>query len=264
MRLLRALVVVPALVTGLWTGVVAPSPLAAQAVMGRVVDSTTRKPLAGVPVLLVPGADSVRDTVYAVAQTAADGVFALAAPAPGTYRVRLGAAHVGPPLALPNADAVDQHEYPIAVPAADALLRAVLRGVPLDSVIRAGAPFFAFQVEKTAATVPGTLAARYPESMKHGTTTRGEVVAQFVVDTTGRADVGTFRVLRTTNAAFSDAARAGVSQARFYPAEIAHRRVRQLVQLPFTFTLVGAPPVLFPPPYRPLPNSRGDPWPPNP
>ncbi len=66
---------------------VLPAVLAAQTVMGRVVDSATHRPVAGLAVRLVATVDSARDTVVASTQTAADGVFYLDAPKPGTYRV---------------------------------------------------------------------------------------------------------------------------------------------------------------------------------
>lgn len=105
-----------------------------------------------------------------------------------------------------------------------------------------------YQVEKTAATVPGTLWAAYPEAARHGGA-NAFVTLQFVVDTTGRADLSTVRDLwpkdlpRLTGpvgdyyAQFVTAATDGVRRARFYPAEIAGCKVKQVVQLPFTWTL---------------------------
>ncbi|GJG87492.1 hypothetical protein tb265_26730 [Gemmatimonadetes bacterium T265] len=105
-----------------------------------------------------------------------------------------------------------------------------------------------YQVEKQAATVPGTLWAEYPDAARHGRA-NAVVTLQFVVDTTGRADLSTVRDLwpkdlpRLTGlvgdyyAQFVTAATDGVRRARFYPAEIAGCKVKQLVQLPFTWTL---------------------------
>lgn len=102
--------------------------------------------------------------------------------------------------------------------------------------------------EKQAATVPGTLRAPYPDAARVGLA-NAAVTLQFVVDTTGRADMTTVRDLwpvgrpRLTGElgdyydAFVRSATGGVRQARFHPAEIAGCRVRQLVQLPFTFTI---------------------------
>ena len=97
-------------------------------------------------------------------------------------------------------------------------------------------PYFEFQVEKQAATVPGSLTAAYPEILK-SSGGDGKVTAQFVVDTSGRADMSTWKVLESTNDLFSQAAKDGVRKARFYAAEIGGKKVKQLVQLPFTFNL---------------------------
>ena len=65
----------------------------------------------------------------------------------------------------------------------------------------------------------------------------GTVLAQFVVDTTGRADVSTFTALRSDNALFTSAVRAALGRMRFLPAEVGGRKVPQLVQQPFQFTV---------------------------
>jgi protein TonB len=66
----------------------------------------------------------------------------------------------------------------------------------------------------------------------------GEVLAQFVVDTTGRVDMGTFKVLKSSHDLFAAAVKSALASARYYPAEIGGRKVKQLVQQPFTFSLV--------------------------
>lgn len=239
----------------------APALLRGQTVTGRVVDSVTHRPLARVLVHLVPGPDTARDTVYAAGETAADGVFALMAPAPGTYRVRLAGFYLGPPLTLATADTTDEHEYPIGSMRAPQRVNIhyVLRGAELDSVLRSGWPLLEFQVEKQAAMVPGTLQPRYPATTRER---HGRVVVQFVVDTTGRAELSTFKVLVSSNPAFSASVRTALASARFYPAELGGRRVRQLVQLPANFELNGpdfpASP-LFGPPFKPIPPATGDP-----
>ena len=97
--------------------------------------------------------------------------------------------------------------------------------------------YFEFQVEKQAATVPGTLNASYPSALQASGGGDGKVTAQFVVDTTGRADMSTWKVLESTNDLFAQEAKDGARKAKFYAAEIGGKKVKQLVQLPFTFTL---------------------------
>jgi len=96
--------------------------------------------------------------------------------------------------------------------------------------------YFEFQVEKQAASVPGSMNLRYP-SILQSQNVEGKVTVQFVVDTTGRAEMGSWKVLETSNELFSQAAKDAVRGAKFYPAEVGGRKVRQLVQLPLAFTL---------------------------
>jgi protein TonB len=95
--------------------------------------------------------------------------------------------------------------------------------------------YFEFQVEKPAEPLPGPRPV-YPPALSAAHVT-GEVLVQFVVDTLGRPEVGTFRVLQATNAPFADAVRDVLPTMRFRPASIHGRLVRQLVQQPFVFTL---------------------------
>jgi TonB family protein len=65
----------------------------------------------------------------------------------------------------------------------------------------------------------------------------GEVLASFVVDSTGRVDASTFRVVRSSDRLFTEAARAVLSGYRFEPAELHGVKVRQVVSQLFQFTL---------------------------
>ena len=63
------------------------------------------------------------------------------------------------------------------------------------------------------------------------------MLAQFVVDTTGRAQPGSFKVLKSTHELFTLAVKNALPQMRFLPAEIGGRKVKQLVQQPFAFAI---------------------------
>ena len=96
--------------------------------------------------------------------------------------------------------------------------------------------YFSFQVEKQAAQAPGSPTPTYPQTLQSAGI-EGEVDAQFVVDTTGRADISTLKIEKSTNDLFTAAVRAALPRMRFYPAEIGGKKVRQLVQQPFTFSI---------------------------
>lgn len=108
------------------------------------------------------------------------------------------------------------------------------KGVQLP--LNAEQPYFEFQVEKQVTTAPGSPQPRYPEQMKKANV-EGEVLAQFVVDTTGHAEVNTFKVLKSSHELFTQAVRTVLPSMRFIPAEIGGTKVKQMIQQPFTFAL---------------------------
>src|SRR5215208_1068695 len=64
-------------------------------------------------------------------------------------------------------------------------------------VIDQNQTYFEFQVEKPVAQIPGTGAPRYPDALR-SSGVEGEVQAQFVVNEDGKAETGTFKVLKAT------------------------------------------------------------------
>ena len=65
----------------------------------------------------------------------------------------------------------------------------------------------------------------------------GSVVARFVVDTTGLAEPASITFPEATHAQFAEAVRQSLVHSRYLPAVFADRRVRQLVEQRFAFTL---------------------------
>lgn len=99
-----------------------------------------------------------------------------------------------------------------------------------------GGTFRADQVEKQVSVVPGGPPPRYPEILR-SSGVQGQVTALFVVDETGRAEEDSVRFVRSDNPLFEDAVKQALHRMRFVPAEIGGRKVRQLVLMPFVFTL---------------------------
>ncbi len=91
-------------------------------------------------------------------------------------------------------------------------------------------------VDKYVVMAPGTTGPSYPEMLR-AAGVDGMVLAQFVVDTLGRADLSTLEFLEASHPLFADAVRRALPRVRFLPAESGGRRVRQLVQQPFRFGL---------------------------
>ena len=97
-------------------------------------------------------------------------------------------------------------------------------------------PYFEFMVEKPVTEASNTQRPRYPDILKSAGV-EGDVLAQFVVDTTGRVELNTFKVLKTSHQLFEAAVRSALPNMRFIPAEVGQKRVRQLVQQPFVFAI---------------------------
>ena len=99
-----------------------------------------------------------------------------------------------------------------------------------------GAPLRADQVEKQVGVIPGNTPPRYPDVLR-SSGVEGQVIAEFVVDEQGRAEEGSLRFVHSDNQLFEDAVRVALRRMRFVPAEVGGMKVRQLVQMPFVFTL---------------------------
>lgn len=76
---------------------------------------------------------------------------------------------------------------------------------------------------------------QYPDSLL-AFAVEGEVVASFVVDTTGEVVDGSIAIVSETSPAFGHAVREAVAASRFIPARKGGRVVRQILFLPYRFT----------------------------
>lgn len=84
----------------------------------------------------------------------------------------------------------------------------------------------------------GDRAPAYPEMLRTAGIS-GTVRVQFVVDTTGRAEPSSIRVLESTHALFTQSVLASLRNARFTPGEVSGHRVRTLVERSFRFDIAG-------------------------
>ncbi len=102
--------------------------------------------------------------------------------------------------------------------------------------LTSGDVFSEFQVDRSVALSPGAPAPVYPPSLRDAGVA-GDLMAEFVVDTLGRADMTSVRLTGTDRVAFEAAVRRVLPEYRFRAAEYGGRKVRQRVQLPFRFLL---------------------------
>jgi protein TonB len=96
--------------------------------------------------------------------------------------------------------------------------------------------YFEFQVEKPAEMLAESPKPKYP-SVLESSGIAGEVQAQFVVNTQGKADLDQFKVLKSTNELFTQAVKNVLPRMRFSPAMIGGKPVNQLVQQSFQFAV---------------------------
>ena len=104
------------------------------------------------------------------------------------------------------------------------------------AVVQSDQPYFEFQVEKPVVPAPGSAQPRYPDMLRQAGV-EGEVLAQFVVDTTGRAEPGSLKILKSSHDMFVQSVKNALPQMKFIPAEVGGRKVKQLVQQPFSFSI---------------------------
>lgn len=108
---------------------------------------------------------------------------------------------------------------------------------PLAQRVTAKDVYFDFQVEQPASANPSNVPPRYPGQLRTAHI-EGTVLVKFIVDTTGYADLRSFEVIKSDHEQFTAAVREGLPDMRFSPARVGGRPVKQLVQMPFSFSLV--------------------------
>lgn len=91
-------------------------------------------------------------------------------------------------------------------------------------------------VERAPRMIGNPPSPRYPDALR-ASGISGQVVARFVVDTSGRAEMEGLTMPEASHPLFADAVRAVLARYRFAPGEVGGRKVRTMVQLPFSFTV---------------------------
>lgn len=99
-----------------------------------------------------------------------------------------------------------------------------------------GEPLWADEVEKAVRPIGRQREPRYPDMLR-SQRVEGRVVVAYVVDSLGRVEPGSIKVIESAHPLFEPAVRQAVLGSRFRPAEWRGQTVRQLVQQAFVFTL---------------------------
>lgn len=108
-----------------------------------------------------------------------------------------------------------------------------------DSTTSGFLPTTAFgsdEVEKVARVLGAQKQPRYPEILRHQKF-EGSVLASYVVGTDGRMEAESFRAIDGTHPLFEVAVKQALLATRFRPAEVGGKKVRQLIEQRFVFSL---------------------------
>jgi periplasmic protein TonB len=160
---------------------------------------------------------------------------AVAPPPPKGYQVLT--APIDIPNVIPDIDLTAKVTNP-----ADFTGKGVRGGIDAGVVGGVGpvtdAPMFDFEVDKPATPFRDNPAPNFPNVLRNSNVS-GRVILQFVVDTTGRADLSTIQVLESAHELFTQAVRNALPRMRYVPAEVGGRKVRVWVSQAFEFSLTG-------------------------
>ena len=109
-------------------------------------------------------------------------------------------------------------------------------GTPGIAPVAPDAPYAVNQVEVAVVLDPRSPLPRFPQLLRDSGV-EGMARLQFVVDTLGRVELESVRVVDATHPLFAAAVQATLPRMRFSPARVGNHRVRQLVEFPIQFTL---------------------------
>ncbi len=105
------------------------------------------------------------------------------------------------------------------------------------SLISIDSVYTELEVDTAAARYDGSAAPPYPPNLLEERK-EGQVVIQYVIDSTGRADLASVTIMQASHPDFATSVRVTLPHMRFRPAKIGPRRVNQLVQQLFSFKIV--------------------------
>ena len=116
--------------------------------------------------------------------------------------------------------------------------------MPLAEAASAQSAFLLKDLDSAAVRDPESAAPLYPPRLQ-AQGIEGMAVVRFVVDSTGRVDLASFRLVEASHPLFVAAVRDALPKMKFHAAIMGSKRVRQLVEQPFLFLIV--PPGTSPP-----------------
>lgn len=123
-----------------------------------------------------------------------------------------------------------------AMPAPDIVTGPTALESKRPAPISADNAFFEFQVEAQARPAVTNQPPKYPAQLR-AAGIGGVVVAKFVVDTNGLPDMKSFVIVKSDHDLFSREVQEALQSMKFSAAEVGGHHVKQLVTMPFVFSL---------------------------
>jgi protein TonB len=115
-------------------------------------------------------------------------------------------------------------------------------GTGVEGGVASGvAPSDAVYLEAVVQEKPSVLSAPlppYPELLRQAGI-HGRVLMEAIIDTSGRAEPRSIKILQSPNPAFDQPSRTWMLQALFRPARVRGRAVRVLVEVPLEYRITG-------------------------
>jgi hypothetical protein len=103
-----------------------------------------------------------------------------------------------------------------------------------------GEVYIESEVDTPVARDPSSAAPAYPEYLEE-TRVEGFVIAEYIVDTLGRADSTSLHIEIATHPAFVESLRAALPHMHFTPATLNGQKVRERVRQEFVFKIGNGP-----------------------
>ncbi|BAH38049.1 MAG TPA: hypothetical protein DGD08_06375 [Gemmatimonas aurantiaca] len=102
-------------------------------------------------------------------------------------------------------------------------------------------PMVEFKIDSQASLIAGTAVPQYPAALL-ATRTNGSSLAQLVVDSSGLVVAGSVKIVSASHPAIGESVARAAAAARFTPARVGGRNVKQLVRLVYHFDVPGVAP----------------------
>jgi TonB family protein len=106
-----------------------------------------------------------------------------------------------------------------------------------NGMVPTGEVFAENLVEEKPSVLSATPAS-FPEMLK-AAGIQGRVIVQAIIDTSGRAEPGSVKIIQSPNPGFDQGSRNYVLHALFRPARVHGRAVRVLIQIPIDYHITG-------------------------